>query len=103
MVTDSDVRDEDVYNLLSKGIAHFLKMVDALQTPLPESSELYIRAELEDERCSYYIVDHDSQTEFWLQQAESDDLGFYRVASETHLGMFQPPVAPDRHSHTRFT
>lgn len=91
VVTDSNIREEDVYNLLSRGITHFWKMSHALQTPLSSSCELYIRAESDDECCSYYVVDHDSQTEFWLQQAESEDLGFYRVASETHLGELRFP------------
>lgn len=64
-----------------------------LEKPLPQRSEIFIQLEnddidLESCKCNYYIVDHDTRTEFWLHPTDSYALGLGRVTSEFHLSMF---------------
>ncbi|KAF8889704.1 hypothetical protein BD779DRAFT_1671802 [Infundibulicybe gibba] len=45
--------------------------------------ELFIRIDGED--CTYYLVDHATRTEFWLDAYDTDDLNIAPVASRSHL------------------
>ena len=91
VITDSNIRKPDVYATLMEGISVVQGLATSAQATLSAATELYIRAD-EPKTCHYYLVNHDTQAEFWLNENEFDELGFCRVVSMAHLSM-QLPVA----------
>lgn len=87
VVTDSDIQDTEVLDLIDRGIVLFNKLAEGSDVPLSEDRELYIRAVTDegDAHCRYYFVDHSCQKEAWLHEIDSDDLGIHRILSKTHL------------------
>ena len=67
-------------------IQNILKMQDI---SLPGSTEIYLDPEDEEEKCSYYIVDHTLKSLSWLDSVDTDDIGLRPAVSEEHLGMFR--------------
>ncbi|KAG7095379.1 hypothetical protein E1B28_006136 [Marasmius oreades] len=62
---------------------HIESLVEEKGMPLSENIELFIL--IEDDGCSYYFVNHAIQTQFWLEQYDTTELGIPDVASESHL------------------
>ncbi len=68
-------------------LSFWLTMIEALceerQIVIHSGVELFIQ--LEEFGCAYYFVDHFSRTEFWLDEADTNEIGLPQVASEEHL------------------
>ncbi|KAH8829359.1 hypothetical protein DL96DRAFT_1708503 [Flagelloscypha sp. PMI_526] len=90
-VQDSEPRlvtPTDIYVSTNAGRLQFwLKHIQALlitkNITISPALELFLR--LEDDDCCYYLVDHASQKEFWLEDLETDALGLGPVVSPSHL------------------
>ncbi|KAJ4490175.1 hypothetical protein J3R30DRAFT_3360969 [Lentinula aciculospora] len=61
-------------------------LLEEKNIPLSDSVELYIL--LEDAGCAYYLVDHASRSQFWLEAIPSEDLGIPNVDSPSHLSLY---------------
>ncbi|PSS37766.1 hypothetical protein PHLCEN_2v459, partial [Hermanssonia centrifuga] len=89
VVTDTNIYDLQLYQRLQYGITEFQALSSQLDKGLPNHSELFIQlANPADEKCgqcNYYIVDHDTQTEYWLHPVDPYEMGIFRVTSESHI------------------
>jgi hypothetical protein len=69
-------------------LQHWLKHVQALlitrRITINSSIELYLRLDDEGD-CCYYLVDHNSHKEFWLQDLDTELLCIGPVVSRSHL------------------
>jgi hypothetical protein len=91
VVTDSNIGLRDIYDKVVKGISEVQRLVTASLGSLSKESELYIKTdETEENQCKYYLVDHDTQTEFWLQPMSAVDLGLQQACSIPHLSKQLP-------------
>ncbi|KAG6868148.1 hypothetical protein C0993_007092 [Termitomyces sp. T159_Od127] len=82
VVTEAYVYDGNVLEKVEYWIEVIENLVSQKQT-LSDGIELFVQIDGND--CLYYLVDHDSRTEFWLDDLETSEMGFEPVASTTHL------------------
>ena len=63
--------------------------VDTLCGPKEELADAFLRVvtqlEEEDDGCSYYLIDHNTQTEFWLLDYSSEELNMPASLSLSQL------------------
>ncbi|KAL6309944.1 hypothetical protein BKA93DRAFT_756917 [Sparassis latifolia] len=85
VVTDTPLHDPELCSKLTSSIEVFHYNVKNLDLTLPSDCELYVHVDSTHDGCSYYLVDHDCQTIFWLQTMDSDTLGLPEVSSISHL------------------
>lgn len=58
----------------------------SMGTNLSPSIEIFLQLDEDDEdRCSYYLVDHSSCSVFWLHETSSETLGIPGSTSYSHL------------------
>ncbi len=92
VVTDTNIHDLQLYQRLQYGITEFQALSSQLDKGLPNHSELFIQlANPADEKCgqcNYYVVDHDTQTEYWLHPVDPYEMGIFRVTSESHISKY---------------
>ena len=90
LVTDSSIFRPEIFASLMK--AHGI--VQTLAThhgfTFTPDTDLYIRCD-EPKTCYYYLVDHDRQVEFWLNELATDELNFHRAISTEHLSKHCTP------------
>lgn len=84
VVTDSNILKADIYGAVMEGVGLVQNIATNLQAKITAGTELYIRAD-EPDSCHYYLVNHDTRVEFWLNANELSELGFSRVVSMAHL------------------
>ncbi|OCH93307.1 hypothetical protein OBBRIDRAFT_790337 [Obba rivulosa] len=85
IVTDTPIYDPAALRKLEEGVSLVCVSMSTSQTVMPNIVELYIYAEPDAEECKYYLIDHESQTEFWLDDVEMSSLYMPPVSSEAHL------------------
>lgn len=88
IVTEADLYDQDI---LGKVVSWATSIEDALRVKGIEPStgiELFLDPQEDLEACEYYLVDHTTRGEFWVDQISSESLGAGKVASVTHLSEF---------------
>ncbi|KAF9269667.1 hypothetical protein L218DRAFT_850859 [Marasmius fiardii PR-910] len=83
IVTEAHLYELEILAKVLYWSKHIETLVEEQGMPLSENIELFIL--IEDDGCSYYFVNHAVQTEFWLEQYETADLGIPDVASDSHL------------------
>lgn len=84
-ITDSDISKPKIHDLIMKGIHQILVKHSG---NISKNTELYIRAEdSSNNTCGYYFIDHSTQTEFWVEPIDPEDLGILLVCSQSHLSM----------------
>lgn len=66
---------------------YWAKTIEALleekNIPLSNTIELFIL--IEDADCAYYLIDHSSRSQFWLEPLRTDELGIPDADSPSHL------------------
>lgn len=83
-----------VQKLIARFTTEACERLEASGVTLPDSAELFLDLEdLEDEEegeetCKYWFVDHASQTIFWAEETDVEDLNMLRIVSESHLREF---------------
>lgn len=50
--------------------------------------ELFLEPREDMESCGYYLVDHSTRSEFWIDQVSTELLGLPQVVSMSHLSTF---------------
>ncbi|KAI0631097.1 hypothetical protein C8Q77DRAFT_1062486 [Trametes polyzona] len=85
IVTDAYIYCAVIQQKVLSFAAVVAKVLDAKHISLPDSAEVYLwPSDIEDE-CHYYVVDHTSQTMFWFEEVDLDQLCIPDVVSESHL------------------
>lgn len=94
IVTDSQMECRSIFDKVTAAAKAVDQLASNYQGKLPHSSELYITAgDDSDSPCGYYLVDHDTQTEFWLGNVNTADMGFQQISSLSHLSELSiPPI-----------
>jgi hypothetical protein len=88
VVTDSDITESSVFELVNRTIGEVQALSLAAKSVSSNSVELYIRVDdAEENKCSYYLVDHATRTEFWLHSMTNADLGLQQACSAAHLSV----------------
>ncbi|KAK7026852.1 hypothetical protein VNI00_015394 [Paramarasmius palmivorus] len=82
------VTESYLYNSVTlEKVLYWSKHIEAIleekQIPLSERIELFIC--IEEDGCSYYLVNHATQTQFWLEEVDTVSLGLPDVDSDSHL------------------
>ncbi|KAJ7240437.1 hypothetical protein C8J57DRAFT_1370797 [Mycena rebaudengoi] len=75
-------------DILDKAVRWIQKIEDRIadkSIAISDQTELFIK--IEDEDCAYYLVDHTTNSQFWLEDIETDDLGLPPVVSTSQLGI----------------
>lgn len=86
IVTDSDLRVRHIFDKITKGTKSFDQLVSGYSEKLPQSTELFLTIEdSSDHDCGYYLVDHDTQVEFWLKEVDAAQMGIQQINSVSHL------------------
>lgn len=61
-----------------KRISYWIDVIERLacrnEIKFTESVEMFLQLDGSDDGCSYYLVDHSTQSEFWLQDYSSEEL-----------------------------
>ncbi|KAJ3551678.1 hypothetical protein NM688_g4569 [Phlebia brevispora] len=91
LVTDTAITRPRLYECILKGFRELQGVASGIENALSQGSECFIQAQEvpdvteEHCKCNYYLVDHDTQTEFWLHPINPYDLGIAQVTSESHI------------------
>lgn len=83
--TDTPIYDTALYADLRVAIDEFQQLAERLNVSLPEDHELYLQIDTINKGFCYYLIDHDRQMQFWLQDVYSYDLNLPKTASMAHL------------------
>uniref|UniRef100_A0A0W0FRH9 WW domain-containing protein n=1 Tax=Moniliophthora roreri TaxID=221103 RepID=A0A0W0FRH9_MONRR len=83
IVTESYLYDPQTLTKALHWSKHIESILEDKQIPLSQHIELFIY--IEDDGCSYYLVDHAAHTEFWLEELDTSELGLSDVDSDSHL------------------
>ncbi|KAG5726407.1 hypothetical protein E4T56_gene9944 [Termitomyces sp. T112] len=85
VVTEAYVYDPNLMEKVERCIKAIEYFVLQKQIVLPDNVELFIQIEGND--CSYYLIDHHSHMQFWLDDLETNEMGIDMVTSPSHLGL----------------
>lgn len=86
IVTDSQIESQPIFEKIMAAKSCIDELVTSYRGKLPNSCELYITAGNDsDQQCGYYLVDHETQTEFWLTSVNTADMSFQQISSASHL------------------
>jgi len=84
VVTDSPIFEVGIYQKICAAIQVVLFNLKDMES-LPTDYEIYLRASSDSVKCCYYMVDHNSCMEFWLQDHPSSELKLTAAVSVSHL------------------
>lgn len=85
-ITDADFYDAVLQEKVLRLAQLAVKVAEARNIKLPETSELYLEPHSSNDSCYYYFVDHATQCVFWLDEHKSEDFYFEKVVSDTQSG-----------------
>ncbi|KZT02690.1 uncharacterized protein LAESUDRAFT_815120 [Laetiporus sulphureus 93-53] len=85
IVTDASIVKPEIFQQLFASIENVRILAGNCGFTLPATCELYLHVEEGRQGCRYYLVDHDTQTEFWLQEVQSESLNLPDATSIEHL------------------
>ncbi|KAI9063092.1 hypothetical protein FKP32DRAFT_1758632 [Trametes sanguinea] len=82
----TDIPAERLFGLKS-WIDLFQARIKTLQSPMPDDYELYLNPDTEGQSCKYYLVNHDNQSIFWLDDVCTGlgTLDLFMACSSGHL------------------
>lgn len=85
IVTDTPIRSQELWLKLFQGIQSVHALIENAKLCLQPTSELYIRVCGNNSVYDYYFVDHETQTEFWLEDVNAEALDLPEYTSNDHL------------------
>lgn len=68
---------------VGRWIKHIEALLSDVEIQISEDFELFV--EIEGENCAYYLVDHATCAQFWLESSDTDKLGLQQVCSASQL------------------
>ncbi|KAI0090341.1 hypothetical protein BDY19DRAFT_992544, partial [Irpex rosettiformis] len=84
IITEANLYDQEVLQQIVEVLEIVETKLSEFESAVSETTELFL--ELDDEyECSYYLVDHNLQVQFWLEEVQTDELGARNCASDDHL------------------
>ncbi|KAG6826706.1 hypothetical protein H0H87_006609 [Tephrocybe sp. NHM501043] len=83
IVTEANINDPKVLEKVEYWVQVVEKLLPQKGLTPTENVELLIKIDGND--CSHYFIDHQSQTIFWMEPLETDEMGIEPVASPAHL------------------
>jgi len=87
VVTEANIQRPDILEKINHGIREFESARDRRRFDLPQTYELLLELNFQEDGCSYYyyLVDHGCQTIFYLDDANTECLDLPDVCSMDHL------------------
>ncbi|KAF8531142.1 hypothetical protein JB92DRAFT_2853692 [Gautieria morchelliformis] len=85
VVTEANLKSPSVLDRINFWLKEFDLLLEKSCLELPTAYELALELDIEEEGCSYYLVDHDSQTTFYLDGTDTTCLDLPDVCSMDHL------------------
>ena len=87
VLTEANLRKPELLHKINYWMGEFDKARDRTSFEFPETYELVLELDLEEQGCSYYLVDHDRHTVFYLDDTNTGQLDLPDVCSLDHLSM----------------
>jgi hypothetical protein len=88
VITEADVTDSRVSAKLDDWLAVIQDLATEKHVHLPETSDLFLKFDLDSGACYYYLADHDRRTILWLHALETITPMFPVSNSASHLREF---------------
>ncbi|THH32081.1 hypothetical protein EUX98_g2117 [Antrodiella citrinella] len=85
VVTEANMYAEVVQEKVAQWIDEIENFAASRAICLSETVELTVDPSDDLEYCKYYLVDHSSRVEFWLDEVTTEELGIRTAVSEAHL------------------
>jgi hypothetical protein len=83
IVTEAYIYNLDIMAKVSSWSRLIEELIAEKNIVLSDDVELFLQIEEDD--CAYYLVDHATRTEFWLDELSTDDINIPGVVSTSHL------------------
>lgn len=83
IVTDAYIHRPEIMEDIAYWSSHIEDQLVSKNMVVSDATELFLTLDGVD--CMYYFVDHNTRTEFWMDQYETDDLNLVPVMSDSHL------------------
>ncbi|KAF8578970.1 hypothetical protein K439DRAFT_1638397 [Ramaria rubella] len=87
-ITEANLQNRNTLCKINNWLKEFHQAREHLYFELPPAYEVLLELDLEEEGCRYYLIDHERQTLFYLDDANNDHLDLPEVCSTTHLGIW---------------
>ncbi|KIJ32125.1 hypothetical protein M422DRAFT_35941 [Sphaerobolus stellatus SS14] len=87
VVTDANMNNDRIYGLVVLALQHLLAWVHALDFKRGDSQEIVLELTEEEDGCNYYMVDHELQTIFYADEANTEDLDIRNMVSTSQLNL----------------
>ncbi|KIJ27581.1 hypothetical protein M422DRAFT_55002 [Sphaerobolus stellatus SS14] len=88
VVTDANMQNDRIYGLVVLALRHLLAW---LQTQVDfkrgDSQEIVLELNEDEDRCQYYMVDHELQTILYADEANTEDLDIRNMVSTSQLNL----------------
>ncbi|KAJ7797588.1 hypothetical protein B0H14DRAFT_3547673, partial [Mycena olivaceomarginata] len=85
VVTEAYLYRPQTFDKVTRWIKEIEDLMADKEFPVSDQLELFIK--IEDEDCAYYLVDHATQAESWLETIDMDNLGLPPVLSISQLNI----------------
>jgi hypothetical protein len=89
VVTEAYLYHPEMMNKVSFWTSSLEKAFQTKGMKLSTTTELFLEPRDDMESCGYYLVDHATRTEFWINPVSTALLGVGRVTSISHLSTLQ--------------
>ena len=88
VVTEARMYDPEIANKVCAWAAEVERQAEkqGLLFSIEKNLELFL--EIEENNCSYYLVDRGSATIFWLTEYSTTELGLQPAVSDSHLSKY---------------
>jgi hypothetical protein len=86
ITTDAYLYSPEILNKVLLWAKEIEAIFEEKSIPFSDSIELYIL--IEEAGCAYYLIDHASKSQFWLESLQNDQLGIPDVDSPSHLNLY---------------
>lgn len=83
IITSAYLYSTEIITKVCYWVAFIEAMIVAKSMTVTESVELVLQLDGDD--CFYYLANHDTQSLFWIDNYDTEDLGLLPVASPSHL------------------
>lgn len=93
VVTEARMYDPKIAEKVCAWATEVERQVESQGLVLDSNVELFL--EIDENNCSYYLVDRVTATLFWLTEYTTTELGLQSVISESHLSKYNNMQIPD--------
>ena len=87
VVTEANLHIPELLHKINYWMGEFDNALDRASFKLPDAYELLLELDMEEQGCSYYLVDHNRHMVFYLDDTNTEQLDLPDVCSMDHLSM----------------